>query len=272
LRRRINTAIDSAETRADKAQLVAMKRAYDNYIDEAVRDALFEGDQEAIAALKQSRELFSEYAKKFRAGKRDPAGSFIETIVEGNPTGEQVVNAMFASSGFGKNASVQMVRRIKEIVGEGEAWDSIRGEAFNRFVRTNSVNGADVVSGQQSLKALNEALKKDNTLMTELFSTQEISTMRRLFAHVQRTQAAPVRSRENPSGTAQALTKSITDLVRRLAGFGFGGVDLMLTSGGLEVAQGMRSATRAANSVRPFEHVVRPKPALVGAGTGAARE
>lgn len=282
LRRRINTAIDSSENAADKRQLVQMKRAFDDFMDEAVVKALFDGDEQALSQLKNARGLFAEYAAKFRANPTttrsgrnipDQQGAFIEKIIESNPTDEQVINAVFGASNFSNTSGARMAARFRDVLGaDSQGWDAIRQAGFMRLVKTNSVNGEKIVSGQQSLNALNTALEKNGSLMRELYSQEEINLFRRLFAQIQRAQPQLVRSRENPSGTAQAMLKSVTDLATRMAGLFSGDLTMVLTSNGVQAARGVRSATRAANAVRPFQDVVLPKPALNAAGQVAIQD
>lgn len=279
MRKRINTGIDSATNNADRAQLVGMRRAFDQYLDDAVRNALFDGDETAIAALKEARGLFAEYASRFRvnptrtrSGRElaDKPGEFIEFIVEGNPTGEQVANTLFGASGFGNQHGRALAARAKEILGtESSGWEAIRGEAFRRLVQTNTVNGQEVVSGQKSIKALNDALDKNGSMLREVFDGDEIRLMRRLFAQIQRTQPQLVRSRENPSGTSQALVSTLVNMVSRTAGVL--GVDFGLTSAGVQVGRGVRNSSRAANTIRPFDDVARPRELPVAAGVTATR-
>ena len=282
LRKRIGTAIDSADNNADFRQLTQMKRAFDDYLDKAVIDSLFSGDEQAIANLKNARGLFSEYAGKFRvnptrtgSGRNlpDPEGTFIEKIISGDPTGEQTVNAIFGASGFSRGSGRAMAQKFKDILGEdSEAWQAIRRTAFNRFIKTNSVNGEDIISGQRSLTALNDAVNKNESLLLELFSQEEISTFRRLFAQVQRTTPAPVTSRENPSGTAQVLSKNVMDVVGRVAALLGGDFGLTMSVAGVQASKGFRNSVKASNSIRPFQETLRMTPAATAAGQVLAQE
>jgi hypothetical protein len=75
IRRSVGAQIKTAANPTDKRNLTTMKKAYDDFLDDAVKNALFEGDQGALDAMKQSRSLFKEYARKFRAQpKRTPSG------------------------------------------------------------------------------------------------------------------------------------------------------------------------------------------------------
>src|SRR5690606_7172210 len=67
LRRTLSHYASAAANPTDKRNILTMKQAFDDYLDEAVQKALFTGDDAALDALKKARGTFSEYAKKFRA-------------------------------------------------------------------------------------------------------------------------------------------------------------------------------------------------------------
>jgi hypothetical protein len=280
MRRRLNNAIGAADNPVDKRQVTIMKRAFDDSVDDAVQNALFSGDDQALVQLKKARGLFNDYAKKFRAqpvkGKSgrtvdpDEAGKFIEKIIDANPTDEQIINSVFGASGLNKGSGAAMARKYKTILGaDSEGWQSVRQAAVRRLIKTNTVNGNEVVSGTQTLKAIKDASEKNNTLLKEIFTAEELGLLRRFAAQVKRTQPDLVRSRENPSGTAQVATKGLTDIVRNV-GLAFGDVILLGAATGAKKAQGVRAVTKAKNSVKPFEAFQKAKPIAPATATGAA--
>ena len=272
MRKRMNTAVNAADNPADRAQVMAMKNAFDDYLDTAMQKALFSGDDASLEALKNARGLFAEYAKKFRPqpirGKsgrvvdRDEPGQFVEKIISANPTDEQIVNAVFGASNLNKPAGVQMARRFKEILGaDSEGFKAVRTAAVKRLIKTNKINGKDIISGQQTLKAIDDALEKNGTLLKELFTKEEIGLLRRFAAQVKRTQPDIVKSRENPSGTAQVLSKAASNIMK------FGDLSLLVTAKGIEATKGFRNSAKASNAVRPFQEIKRVKSPVVVGGT-----
>lgn len=282
-RRRFQTLIDGSESNVDRRQLVLMKRAFDDYLDKAVIDGLFSGNENALSNMKEARGLMREYAQKFRAnpgktktGRRipDPAGDFMEKVIEANPTDEQVVNMIFGASKFSNNSGAAIVRRIGDVIGKDSVeFNSLREEAFRRVVKMNAVNNSEYVSGTQTLKQFKEVMEKNGTMMRELFTDEEIGVMGRLFAQIKRTQPDLVRSRENPSGSG---VKAVKDGMRLLSGMFDGGLTFNLTGGGIEMTKSISKTSKAAKSVRPFANVVKPRAALTGfgvtAGVGAGIE
>jgi len=91
--------------------------------------------------------------------------------------------------------------------------------------------------------------------------------LKRFAAQVKRTQPDLVRSRENPSNTAQKLAKgAVSRFVDRVsAALAISGEPAMfaITTGG-KVAMGYRSSGKAKEAIRPFEPVVKIKPKVLG--------
>lgn len=281
VRKSLGALHKAAANPTDGANILQMQRRFDDFMDDAVKNALFSGDDTALAALKNARSTFRDYAQKFRVRKSktksgrnipDPQGDFIEKMISSNPTGEQVVNAVFGASGFTKQGGANMAIRFRDILGaESEGWRAIKQEAVSRLIKTNTVNGSPIVSGQKSLAAINDAIEKNGSLMRELFSKDDLGVLRRFALHVKRTQPDLVRSRENPSGTGQAVTKTLADLARRVGNiFAMGGDPaLMATTRGVEVARGFTAGSRASKSVRPFERfIANPDAVAIGIGSG----
>lgn len=268
-RREIRAYIDAAANASDRRTLGQLKRAFDQYMDDAVENSLLNGDQEAIEVLKRARSLSAEYFKKFtaqqtrtRSGRiQDQAGKFIENLIDGNPTDEQVVNAIFgAGDAFGNTAGANFARRVKDIVKPGsDQWNAIRQAAFMRLVKF--MPDGRTISGQKTITALNKAMGRNESLMREVFTKEEINLLRRFAMHVKRTQPEIVKQRGNPSGTAAQLVAATGDYLRKLTqmfGFATGDPLLIVTSKGLETGSGWRAAAKARHAVRTEPRIVRP--------------
>lgn len=279
IRRSIGAQIKTAANPTDKRNLVTMQKEYDNFLDDAVRDALFSGDQAALDSIKSSRSLFGEYASKFRANSKktrsgatikDKEGAVIETIIEGNPTDIQTVNALFgAGNTFGNAASKNMAARFKSILGaDSPEWGVVRQAAFKRLVRTGT--DGKTISGQQTLKAVNQAIEKNSELMKELFTSQEIGLIRRFATQVKRAQPDINKGSANPSGTAAALINGLRENMGNITqslGLASGSPVMFVAGKGFQMVSG-RAANKAANdAVRPFGAIIDARPGLVGAGT-----
>lgn len=274
IRKAINAFEKASANPTDRRNILVMKRAYDDFLDNAVKHALFNGDDKALEALKNSRSMFREYALKFRENVQrtkggnfipDAEGKFIEKIIADNPTDVEVVNALFGSGNFNKASGARMAERFKNIIGgDSPEWGAVKQAAFKKLVKTTKVNGTDVISGSQTLNAIDDSVSKNPELMNQVFSKEEVGMIRRFALQVKRTQPDLVRSRENPSGTAQVAVKSIADFAKRVSAiFGASGEPaLFVTSKGVEISRGLTSGAKAKAAVRPFE-VILNRPELV---------
>lgn len=228
LRKRIVKAGQSATANpADAAQVKQIRQAFDNSIDMAITKSLFFGDDASIAALKDSRALFSEYAARFyknptksksgRVTDNDEPGKLVETIVSLNPSDEQIINGVFSSSGINKASGSAIIERFASILGrESEGFNAIRRAGLDRVFKFNTVSGVgNVLNPTKSLTAFDNAMEKSSSLMRSLYSKEELETVKRYLNHMARTVAAPKKSRANPSGTAGKLARMGAMLLAR---------------------------------------------------------
>lgn len=254
-RRRLNTAINSAKRNdpSDFRQVTIMKSQFDESLDEAIMNGLFTGDERAMAALKSARELNADYMKKFGMG-RDTRGAedkFIKRIIESNPTDEEVINSLFTAGTFSKSAASNLAKKYKQILGpDSEEWNMVRQVAFKNLVKTNKFKGQDIISGQKTLKAFSDAWEKNSSLMRELFTPEELGKIKRFAALVKRSQPDLVKSRLNPSGTSQGLTRMLSSLVPFLDT----GVQIASSGAGVIMREGAKRSAK--NAFRPFQKVI----------------
>lgn len=262
MRRNINAKVSSAANPTDKRQVMQLKNEFDNYLDDAVDNALFSGDEAALESIKQARGLRAEYGRKFqrndtrtRSGRqiKDVGGDVIEKMISGNMIDEQVANYLFGASKLGGNtASVPLARRLKTVFGElSPEWASIRQAAFLKLMQPMT-NGK--LSGQTILTRLNEATKgSGETFMKELFTPQEIGIFVRFANAVKQAQPGV----SNPSRTAYKTANIVRQTMGQIAtslGFSVGGAPAAMAAkiamrGGEGVA-GWRQALQAGKAVK----------------------
>lgn len=260
IRRSIGTYEKAAANQTDRRNIAAMRNAFDGYLDDAVIQNLFTGDSASIEALKSARSVFKDYMTKFspqqnvtRLGKgSDPSGEFIKKIILENPTDEQVINSLFTVGGFNKAGAAKMAQKYKGLLGaESEEWNMVRQAAFKNLVKTKSVNGENVISGQQTLSAINKAITSNKSLIGELFSPDEVSKLRRFALLIKRTEPDLPRSRENPSGTSQKLIKEAVNMLRTVMPF-LDSHALFVTTGAGVVMKNRAAVNAAKQAFKPF--------------------
>lgn len=227
MRRRLNTAAGSAEG-SDLTQVSVMKKAFDDYVNEAVEGALFSGDEGVLNVLKEARSLRTEYGRVFEArpirtssGRilRDETGELIERIVYKNPTGEELANWLFGVSKLSRPGAERAVKRIGNIVGRNsQEWHMLRQAAFLRL--TGGSTGMTPASAQVYSKRLQEAVYGDGAqLMRELFTKDEVRMFQRLGKLMRLTDpygGPTLRAAANRSGSAYRIASDAINLLGQL--------------------------------------------------------
>lgn len=278
MRRRINAYASSAANPTDKRQVVILKKAFDDYLDSAVDNALFSGDQTALDALKKARGLRAEYARQFqrvdtatKSGRavKDQAGDVIERIIAADPTDEQVVNYVFGASKLGgRQAGAKVASKLKDVLGpDSKEWASIREAGFLRL--TEPRTGQDV-SGRIFRNRLTEALRDSPTLMDTLYTKQEQALMQRLANAIVRAQPEI----GNPSKTAYKSSQIIQQAWSALAttlGFNAGGPTGAIAASGAVNGGKFLASLRAARKAKDATNgVIKPFGRFNIGGAGAA--
>lgn len=279
VRKSINAYYKSAQNPTDRRSLQAMSQAFDDYLDSAVAKSLFTGDPASLDALKAARGTFADYASKFREKPiktpsgtiQDPVGKFVERIIAEDPNGTQVVNAVFGADGFSAKAGQKMAKRMKTILGtDSDAWIAIKREAFERLMKTEKFQGKDYISGSKTLSAISKAQEQNSELLKEIFTPDELQTIKRFALQIKRTQPDFIKSRENPSGTTQAASKLLIDAFNKIRNALnlTGDLNIAATNAGIEMVGGMGNRAKARAAIKPFSEVM--KAPIVAAPVGAA--
>lgn len=199
-RRRIRATINSIprDNRADKAASVRLLKTYDEFINEAFVNELFQGDPGALDALLKARRARRLLTETF--GQRDAsdqAGKIIEKIREIDATPEQFINAVFGAGRLGgKDVSSKVVGRMGDIVGRGSVeFGAIKEAGFLQLIQDRTV-------GRQG-KEIQRFLRDSPTLANELYTKQEQNLLS-MYAEVV-NRIAPEKGALNPSRSAFTL-------------------------------------------------------------------
>lgn len=260
IRRRVNHQIQAAKNPADAKAARMIKGKLDDWMDEAIDNALFEGDDEALELLKQARLTRVEKRMKFeQQTPHDKAGPIIQRMVMENPTPEQMVNWLYGMGKLGsRETSAGVAKRLKDIFPKGSLeWDALREAAFLRLTRDKAGN---MLSPNIIKKNLNEALNRNPTLTKTLYNDDEIKLLKELNESLRRTTTPP--EGMNPPKTAFTLMRVFRDLIRRSGtGLTFRGHHFLgggmftigrLLPGNFTSAQGAKMAKEAMRGMPPF--------------------
>lgn len=258
IRKAIGNAAEAAGSPADRRNVLAMKSAFDDAMDKAVINQMFSGDPGSLEALKGARQVFKDYMVKFgqnikssRLGRgSDAEGAFIKKIILEDPTDEQVINSLWSASGFNKQSAANLAKRYKEILKpNSDEWGMVRQAAFDDLMVTKKVGDRDVIDGARTLTKIRKAEKSNKSLIDELFTSDEWNKIKRFAALAKRTSPDLVKSRENPSGTAQKMAKLIGNFLPLID------VSTAIGAQGGVVIRNARNASGARQSFRPFSHL-----------------
>ena len=257
IRQGINETIKAAGNPADARNLVTMKNAFNNYLDEAVIKGLFTGDEKSLAALKNARGVFRDYMAKFgvnvkstRLGtSKDPAGDFIKKIILEDPTNEQMVRSLFSASGLSKPGAAKLAQRYKNLLGSDSLeWNMVRQAAFDHVVSKKMIDGMQFVDGAKTFRNIVDAEKVNKSLIDEIFTNDEWAKIKRFAALSKKTAPELVKSRGNPSGSAITILKNGMDKLLEVMPF----LDLGFSSAGGAFIKTSRAAEQARGAFRPF--------------------
>lgn len=279
IRKAINNTIDTAKNPADMRNIMAMKNAFNDYLDKAVIRGMFDGDQESLSALKSARGVFADYMNKFgtntkrtRLGSsKDQAGEFIKKVILEDPTNEQMVNSLFSVTGLSKQGASKLAQRYKQILGsDSNEWNMVRQAAFDHLVAKKNINGVEYVDGSKTYKNIVNAQNVNKSLIDELFSKDEWNTIKRFASISRKTVPELVKSRANPSGSATTLMREAHNKLMSVLPF----VDLGMSAaaGGGFFFKNARNAAKARGAFRPFSEKGVIRRASQSQATGASPE
>lgn len=235
VRRDINNFVGDAVEPADVRATVAIKRSYNDWIENLANSALQSANPSEFAKLQSAIGLTRSVKSLFeQQGKTDDAGRLIRTILDRADSPEGAINVLFPTNfrSAPKRGSVAATERLKTILQkeQPDAWHALRQAYWLRISR--GPQGAifrdtpvtrrelDTAFGQVE-RNINDAFKNQQSLVGVLFSPGERNRMKSFAKAMRRAQAENL----NPSGTAFeskriqqfARDNVLTNLLRRQA-------------------------------------------------------
>lgn len=133
-RRILNNSIGAAANPTDRAALQAVKGEFDGWLDDAVEGALVSGDPAALQALKDARALRAEFGRRFEGGKE--ADKFIQGLLDGSRTPEELLNIALGSSQVSKAGGARFIERLRLAANNDPGiMGGLRAAHFNRLTR-----------------------------------------------------------------------------------------------------------------------------------------
>tara|TARA_Y100000593_G_C4311512_1_gene338608 strand:- start:170 stop:2323 length:2154 start_codon:yes stop_codon:yes gene_type:complete len=255
-RRRIRALIENTprSNATDKGALIAIKSELDKFVDDAVDNALFQGDDQALDLLKKARGLRTELGKKFSPrNAHDEAGRIMQKLIASDPTTEQATNLILGTQKIAKSVTPKVVSRLKNILGpDSDEMGSLKEAVLLRMVpEVKDVRGAQ--------KAINTAFRNHPTLMESLFSKDEVKSLKNLKALLAR-----VDSPEEISKGAFGFATLVGRMVGAKVGSIVSGGTLIGASAGSRVGTGVTSKLFGAGRAARRQVDRLPSPASPG--------
>ncbi len=252
-RARANATWKAADA-TERGAIRNMITQVDDFIEQSIDDALFQGDEAAVRAWQGAIAARRELGQQFQTG------DLIEALTTQSPRGgemalkvapEDAANYIFGASNTGWLKKPNLARDLMRMRGmlPDDAWNALRQEAFLRFARAGEgamEGGTRQFSGANFSKAWADALTDNAPLMRILFNEGE----RRLisqFANVAARATNPVRGGQNFSNTTAAasmLGQSVMQMLGpRVMTWMTNTPGLMTLLGGINAVRASRFAT-----------------------------
>lgn len=215
-RRKVSTLANNAKDRTEAAALKKMVTQFDDSMDDAIKNSLMSGDEEAAAAWNKAIALRRSKGAKFESG--DLISDLVETEYKGGGlrlkvAPEAASNYIFGASNTGFIGRPQLAReltRMKSILGPNSTeWNAIREEAFLRFAQQAEggfQGAARTFSGAKLKKSIQDIQAKNPEVWRQLFNESERKLINQ-FANVAARATTPVKGGANFSNTAVGLSR-----------------------------------------------------------------
>lgn len=208
------SSLRASSDAVERSAAGAATKELDAYLNDAVEQSLFSGDQEAIGAWRKAIQTRREMAEAFDQGdladkltRSEGTGSARRLAVDP----EEAANYIFGRSALGLVGRKNLYRDLEKVRGmlgaDSEPWNALRAEAFVRMAGAGegAMDGAaQQFSGVKFAKAWQKANTEDQRLVSMLF-TQEERARIDAFAGVAARVTSSAKGGDNPSNTAAAM-------------------------------------------------------------------
>jgi len=173
----------------------AVLNTFDDMIDRAVNNGMFNGDPRAVRAWNDARAAHADYKTTFGRGKNDPVGGVIQKIIGDRINPPETANALadhlYGASGVNpSDLNVRVAQRMKQVLGESSPeWAAVRQGLFRRLVD----KGEDVTAyGSTNIaNRLNKFLSGDGKDMASAVFTAEQRSLMKQYADLHRALEIP---------------------------------------------------------------------------------
>lgn len=202
-RRILNNSIGSAANPTDRAAMLAVKREFDGWLDDAVETALVTGDPGALAALKDARSLRAEYSRRFEGSK--DSDKFIAGLLDGTRTPEELLNIALGASSVSKTGGARFVERLRVAANnDPQIMGGLRSAHFARLTRGADGNPASL---PQIVRSIRQTSYSNGSAVRAIYSPQQWAEVQQLAGALEPMIAKGDFART--SGTAERIARML---------------------------------------------------------------
>lgn len=237
----------------DARALTAIRRAFDNWLDDAIDNRLFAGDPTALDDLKNARSLWSQYKGMTTAGKTD-SSKLLSKIATEDRTGDEVASWLLGATNSGQaGRSARLAAEIARTLGRNsDEFEALRQAAWVKIVNPTRGQGNQAIS-----RSINDFVSGPGApLARVLFTADEIAKMRR-FGNVLRITVPDPRA-TNRGQSGYELLRAATGPGQLLAAGGGAamawqtGDPKYMAIAALPLLRGASTASKSMAAVRPI--------------------
>jgi hypothetical protein len=176
-RRIINHNLGAATNDTDRTAMRVLKEEYDRWVDDAVETALINGDEAALAAIKEARGLRAEFGRRFE-GRNADVDKFIQGMVRGGRTPEELLDLALGAGQVNKSSSARFIDRLKVATNDDpEILNAMKAANFLRLTQDAAGRPLDPGRIVSNIAKLNES---NPGVIRALYSPEEWAQVQRL--------------------------------------------------------------------------------------------
>lgn len=255
IRRRINNL--KGTNPDDGATLRQVKRAFDEWMDDAVDHFLYSGDDAALDAYREATRTWKDFRSITDPRTGDTAGKVVAKMLRDDAHAQEVASWLYGANVARPNMNAPKVAdRLKKLLGaDSREWAAIRAGAWERL--THAARDGEIMSPTKVANNIEDFVNgSGRVLAKKLFDPEELATMKRFARTLRRT--VPPKDATNPSRSgyvmgkaAQGIANAILGTIGATAGGVTGGLTGFLA---LPVMRGIKDirAVRKATRVKPM--------------------
>lgn len=200
-RKRLGKMFNAAKTQEDKAALAMVKDEFEKTYKDAFEKQLLSGDPAVMKKLDQAVQASADYFNMFDG--KDPTGRMVKSWLDNDVRPEQIADAFFTrQNGAIVKKAPQVAAKLKQILGK----DSPEFQNVREMAVHGLMGGKDKDALRTSLK---NALEKNPSFMSELFSPKELNFMSRTLTFLNDTSLKGIKGRS--SGTTERFYRWLTN-------------------------------------------------------------